>query len=205
MLSSGSTDLAKGKKFLKKLLYVQHVEKGKDVTSEIPEMYNLNFIAHLKNPTSNLGILKSSLNDEIVEVKIYSNPLEIPIKSDVTIHAFVVFKTVKLWDDKEMWWSLEKNGSYIVLQQSLDEDDVTRKIYDAKKEETKRPEPVKELKSASGNRMVLESLLQVIWNTKQLRRRYNFLTSNCQNFASFIFKELNDEGKKWSTVPSDNN
>ena len=60
MLSSGSTDLAKGKKFLKKLLYVQHVEKGKDVTSEIPEMYNLNFIAHLRNPTSNLGILKSS-------------------------------------------------------------------------------------------------------------------------------------------------
>lgn len=48
MLSSGSTDLAKGKKFLKKLLYVQHVEKGKDVTSEIPEMYNFNFIAHLK-------------------------------------------------------------------------------------------------------------------------------------------------------------
>ena len=87
---------------------MQHVEKGKDVTSEIPEMYNLNFIAHLRNPTSNLGILKSSLNDEIVEVKIYSNPLEIPIKSDVTIHAFVVFKTVKLWDDKDMWWSLEK-------------------------------------------------------------------------------------------------
>nr|CAH0112554.1 unnamed protein product [Daphnia galeata] len=39
MWSSGSTssDLAKGKKFLKKLQYVQHVDKEKETASEIPE------------------------------------------------------------------------------------------------------------------------------------------------------------------------
>jgi hypothetical protein len=39
MWNSGSTssDLAKGKKFLKQLLYVQHVDKKKDTASEIPE------------------------------------------------------------------------------------------------------------------------------------------------------------------------
>jgi hypothetical protein len=56
-------------------------------------------------------------------------------------------------NSKVTWWSsLEKNGKYIVLQQSLEKDDVTQKLYDAeKKDHVKRFEPVKTQKSARGN------------------------------------------------------
>ena len=36
---STSSDLAKGRKFLNQLLYVQHVDKEKDTASEIPEPF----------------------------------------------------------------------------------------------------------------------------------------------------------------------
>ena len=37
--STTSSDLATGKKFLKKLLYVQHVDEEKDTASETPGRY----------------------------------------------------------------------------------------------------------------------------------------------------------------------
>ena len=221
MSSSGftSSDLAKGRKFLNQLLYVQHVDKEKDTASEIPEQSleehlltsrqmfaDLNFTPYLKNPKANVGILKSFLTDTIILAKVYSNPLPIPLasKSNVTIHAFVVLTT---WNDsdskKRMWWSLEKNGKYIVLQQSPRKNDVTQKIYDAeKKEHVQRLGPVKELQSAIGNAMDIRNLLQAIWKTNQLSSPYHLLLSNCQNFASFVFAKSNYEGKKWSTVTS---
>ena len=43
-----------------------------------------------------------------------------------------------------MWWSIEKNGQHIVLQQSLNKDDVIKKIYDTeKKESVERLGPIK--------------------------------------------------------------
>ena len=69
MWSSGSTssDLAKGKKFLKKLQYVQHVDKEKDTASEIPELTLQDLLAdrtvvHDSNSTENLGNLKANLD-----------------------------------------------------------------------------------------------------------------------------------------------
>ena len=79
MSTSGSTssDLAKGKKFLKKLFYVQHLDKDKDTTSEISDRYiqqylladrihfhDSNFTEYLKSPKENLSILKSSMTDD---------------------------------------------------------------------------------------------------------------------------------------------
>jgi hypothetical protein len=214
-MSIGSSDLAKGKKFLKQLLYVQHVDKEKQTTSEISEQLlhehilsdrkvfsDANFTSKLKNPQGNFDILKTSLTqDFIIAVQIYSNPLPtIPFKSNFTIHAFVVFKTRNKWNSKETWWSLEKNGTYIVLQQSLNKDDVTKKTYGDEKKETKRLEPVEKLESTNGKGQSIKYLLQVIWETSQLNKRYNLFFSNCQNFTSIIFKKLT--GGKWQTVTS---
>lgn len=55
---------------------------------------------------------------------------DLPSVCDVTIHALVVFKTDDFATGKEMWWSLEKNRHYIVLQHSPDQADVVDKIYD---------------------------------------------------------------------------
>jgi ankyrin repeat protein len=212
MLRSGSSDLAKGKKFLNQLLYVQHVDKGKDTVSEIPELFfyeylltdreifsSFNFTTYLSNPKANLEILKSSLKDDITKVIVYSNPLPIPIKSDVTVHAFVVFETENEANSKVTWWSLEKNGHYIVLQQSPNKDDVTQKIYNAEKKETKRLEPVRERENAVGNYRPLEGLLRALWETSQLSNPYHLLISNCQNFTTFVFEKSTFQENKWST------
>jgi ankyrin repeat protein len=216
MWGSGSLDLAKGKKFLNQLLYVQHVDKEKDTTSTISEQslreYLLvnhkifsdsNFSEYLRNPKANVGILKSSLKDVITHVQVYSNPLPVAmLRSEVTIHAFVAITTKNRRTKKEMWYSIEKNGKNIVLQQSPYEYDVTEKLYDAEKMElVQRPEPVTERKSARGNFRGLERLLRAIWETNQLSTNYHLLFSNCQNLASFVFRKSNSR-KKWSTVTS---
>jgi hypothetical protein len=157
----------------------------------------------LKHPTANLDILKSSLDHFIHLTTVYSNPLPIPLKSGVTIHAFVVFQTKKNKAESEetCWWSLEKNGKYIVLQQSPVKEDVTEKLYDPpeKKEHVQRLGPVKLLESARGNLDFLINLLRAIWKTSQINKSYHLLYSNCQNFASFVFENSNLHGKKWST------
>jgi hypothetical protein len=107
--ASPSSDLAKGKKFLEKLQYVQHVDKEKDTASEITEqilrdlLADISKVCHDSNSTENLGnpdmanlnILKSFLKDRITNVRVFSNPLPIPILSPsiVPVQAFVVFVT----------------------------------------------------------------------------------------------------------------
>ncbi|XP_046648232.1 serine/threonine-protein phosphatase 6 regulatory ankyrin repeat subunit B-like [Daphnia pulicaria] len=250
MWSSGSTssDLAKGKEFVKNLLYVQHVDKEKDTTSEIPELFLLDYILQDKSdggssslysrrdchlnvtsnsasqPNSNLDILKSALKNRLLEVSVYSNPLPIrtplerysvrnalnipslPSLSDVAIHAFVVFKTMDTTDGSNKiinWWSIEKNGRYIILQQSLYFKEVSESVYDVERRKTvRRLGPVKELTKAYVNNRWLKGLFASIWDTDQLNQPYHLFTSNCQIFASFIFENTNDEGKKWSTLIS---
>jgi hypothetical protein len=157
-------------------VYVQHVDKKKDTASEIPErslheyliidrkeISDSELTEYLRNPTVNLDILKSSLKDIIVHAMVYSNPLPIPIKSGVTIHAFVVFQTMNESNSEKTWWSLEKNGKYIVLQQSLVKKDVMYKLYDPeKKEHVQRLEPVELRESARGNYKTLVYLLRAI-------------------------------------------
>jgi ankyrin repeat protein len=214
--ASPASDLAIGKYFIEKLLYVQHVDKEKDPASEIPEptlqhllasddrkaFHDSNSTENVGNSESNLNILKSSLKDRIDEVVVYSNPLPISLGSSsrVMFHAFVVFATLNTKSRKKMCWSLEKNGKYIVLQQSTEMDDVVEKLYDAEKgQSVERYGRVKIKKFAMGNFKPLEDLMRVIWETNQISDPYHFLYSNCQNFASFIFEKLNGERKKWST------
>jgi hypothetical protein len=216
MSRSGSSDLAKGKKFTKQLLYVQHVDKEKDTASTISEQsldeYLLNnskifsdsnFAEYLRNPKANVDILKSSLQDEKVLIAhVCTNPLPATPKTAVTIHAFVVFMTENLKTKNYVYYSLEKNGQYIVLQQSPNVDDVMFKLYDPEEKKlVKRLLPVELPESATGNYKDLEYLLQAIWETNQLSTKYHLLSSNCQNFAEFVFKEASFGGKgyKWST------
>jgi ankyrin repeat protein len=249
MWSSGSTssDLAKGKEFVKKLLYVQHFDKEKDTTSEIPELFLLDYILQDKSddgssslysrrdchlnvtsnsasqPKSNLDILKSALKHGLQYVYVYSNPLPIrtplerysvrnalnmpslPSLSDVAIHAFVVFQTEDTTNgsNKINWWSIEKNGRYIILQQSPSIKEVSEIVYDVERRKAvRRLGPVKELTKAYVNNRWLKGLFASIWETEQLNQPYHLFTSNCQIFASFVFEKVNDEGKKWSTLIS---
>jgi hypothetical protein len=208
-----SDHIAKAEKLTDPLLYAQHVDKNKETVSIISQqsireyflghgqtLSDTNFTEYLKNPKANVDILKSFLQDEITHVQVYTNPLPFLLNWRVTNHAYVVFKTRNPTTNEEMWWSLEKNTKYIVLQQSPVKDDVTEKLYDdGKKELVKRHGPVKPQKSAMGKTEGLEYLLRAIWETNQLNKDYHLLFANCQNFASFVFETANCEGKKWST------
>ena len=226
---STSSDLAKGREFAKQLLYVQHVDEEKPTASKMSEDVLLNCILkgiHLytapnsSQSDSNFDILKSSVRNEILQVSVYSNPLPIhstleaysfrklfkmpslPAWCDVAFHAFVVLKTLDPIDNNRInWWSMEKNGKYIILQQSSELTEVCERVYDVEKGNTvKRLGPVKELTWAIGNHQTFLKLFQSLWQTNQLNQTYHVLSSNCHNFASFVFEKANGEGKKWSTA-----
>jgi ankyrin repeat protein len=203
-----SLNRAKGKYFTKQLLYVQHVDKEKDTASTISEQsldeYFLNsskIFSDLSNPKANVDILKSSLQDEkVFAALVCTNPHPATPKTAVTFHAFVVFWTENLKTQNGMWYSMETNGRYIVLQQSPNKDDVMYKLYDPEEEKlVKRLGPVKHRRIARGNGKELEYLLRAIWETNQLNNDYHPLISNCQNFASFVFEKSNLYGETWST------
>ena len=81
MENSGFISSNQGEQFRQTLLYVQHVDEKKDTSSEIPDRYlrehlvrtdiaDLDFEEHLRNPKSNLLILKESLKDKVTLIKI---------------------------------------------------------------------------------------------------------------------------------------
>ena len=207
-----SLDLPTGKLFQKKLLYVQHVDESKPLTTEIPiselkfnVLYNslklrdaiLEFPSDKSFHTDDvLGILKNYLKDPITNIRVYSNPLPSLPDVSVLIHAFAVFKTKPIPSiAKEMWWSLEKNGKYIILQQSTNEKDVVDTTFDVNENKmNRRLLPVKELISAKGNGD-LENILESLIFSNQLELLYHLWSANCQRFASYIFKKANGEGK----------
>ena len=44
--------------------------------------------------------------------------------------------------------------------------------------------------------------MRIIVDTNMLNEPYHLMFSNCQNFASFVFKELSHGREKWSTMTS---
>lgn len=198
--------LALGKQFSGKLLYVQYVDRNTEKVHKITDPFLKDFILDVKfsdpwytyyaatTRDSNIHILKSALANEIVNVEVYTCPMKgYPIKIP---HAYAVFQTQDK-DKKPMWWSFDKNGLDIVLQQSLNKEDVTKEIYnDKKQKKVKRPEAVKEEISAKSH-ISLENLLRILWNTLQLGQSYHVFLSNCWDFAAFVFEQTNSEGKKW--------
>ena len=190
---------AKGKKFSGKLLYVnQNIEKMDEISQQQLE----DFILHVKlsNPyftyyasttrDSNIDILKSALSDEIVNVEVYTCPMKGYPKP--LLHAYAVFQT-KNKENEVMWWSFDKNGHHIVLQQSQNKEDVIKKIYKYKKKIiNKRPEPIKEEETAKAHGS-LKNLLRLLWG----QFSYHLNLSNCWQFAKFVFEKINREDKKW--------
>jgi ankyrin repeat protein len=176
---------------------------------------DLKFSEYVNNPKSNIEVLKSGLQNDIQQVYVFSNPLsfavrfngfslreflklpKLPSIRDVTIHAFVVFQTFDIVAGKEIWWSIEKNGLYTVLQHSSNKTDVVDHIYDADKNESvKRLEPVKELANAASSYR-LSHVLNIIWETRLFSTKYHLIKGNCQHFASLVYEKANYEGRTW--------
>ncbi|XP_046457486.1 uncharacterized protein LOC124204457 isoform X1 [Daphnia pulex] len=200
-------DLAKGKKSSGKLLYVQYVDLNIETKHEITDPFLKDFILDVKfsdpyftyyassTRGSNLDILKNALSDKIINVHVYSCPMD--DTPEWIPHTYAVFQTEDT-QQKQMWWSFEKNGEDIVLQQSPYEEDVTKYIYDnTKTQNISRLETVK-VETSAPAQGTLENLLRYFWNAGQIYLSYHLFLSNCWQFAEFVFEKLNTEGGKWT-------
>lgn len=68
-------------------------------------------------------LCETSFKDDICKVLVYSSPLtNLNRKENLLYHAFAIFKTKDIEGGQTAWWSVEKNGEYIVLQRTLKPD-----------------------------------------------------------------------------------
>lgn len=227
-MSATSCALPKGKLFLGKILHVQHVDKNRATTTEISDLeLILNVLKDVRyrrdeeeikeeskrdgdrdkyaspGKSAKFKVLKQSFGNQIFDIGVYSKPL--PIVPDVFIafHAFAVFRTNQIPESESaaMWWSFEKNGKYVILQQSPNKADVVESVFDVNEEKIgARLLPVKELTAAQGKYMSLEALLESILFSSQLSTAYHVWSANCQKFASYVFQTANGEREKWKTL-----
>jgi hypothetical protein len=117
-------------------------------------------------------------------------------------HAFAIFKTKSIEGGQTAWWSVEKNGEYIVLQRTLkpDQSYIRDYLYAQQNSQEyatmkKRNTPIKLLAESSGR---VFDFLRALSDRQDLNERNHFISSNCQEFASFVFNTISGETKKWN-------
>jgi hypothetical protein len=93
-------------------------------------------------------------------------------------HAFIVFET------KNWFWSIEKNSAGIVIQRSKKKESVKCHLGPCS-----RPEPIEESDEDTG-RFKVEDLIAWLYKEKELNKKYNVKTANCQHFAERIWEEF---------------
>jgi hypothetical protein len=64
---------------------------------------------------------------------------------------------------------------------------------------TTRNTPVKMLSESTG-RGTLFDFLRALVDRHDLNERYHFFSSNCQEFASFVFNTISGKKKKWNAT-----
>ena len=119
------------------------------------------------------------VREAIAQIWVYKCPLhEMQLSQVLLNHQFVVFGT-SAW-----WWSIEKNDQQIVIQRSKKWEWVKNHL---KREARKTP--VKEMSGDKG-RKCMNDLIEFLYQKNELRKRYDVIEENCQDFAQRIFDEF---------------
>ena len=129
-------------------------------------------------------------SEYILKITIYKTPLsEIQLTDSLLYHVFIVFET------SDWWWSIEKNSEGITLQRSKIMLAV-REYYRRKKRIKGTSWSIEEIVHDKGRR-TLNQLIDFLWKSDELNRKYSWLNSNCKGFAKRIFDEV-AERKTWN-------
>jgi hypothetical protein len=132
--------------------------------------------------------LMSDINEEIVKISIYKNPINsIQLTNYIIYHAFVVFQT------KNYCWSIEKETEGLTIQRSLLSKNVIYK-YRHKERTSNILNKVSLIIQAKGKGKV-KDLIDLIYSKDLLFKEYSIKEGNCKNFAEIIFNSCNSEGK----------
>ena len=139
--------------------------------------------------------LLSTLQDEIdpqgtdiiTHVYAFKVPLdERCLTNMVFFHSYITFRSVNS-AEQETWWSIEKNRSFIVLQNGRTHEKVRDKVSDEKRCESWfywKPQLLG--KDVCANRSLL-SLVELLKINDELGIHYQGPTENCQKFAKVMF------------------
>jgi hypothetical protein len=201
----------KGRCFTQKLLYINEADSETVIGDEIDPFkfhteLSVSQFKKNKRPKKALWQLcETSFKDDICEVLVYSSPLtNLNRNEKLLYHAFAIFQTKNIEGGQTAWWSVEKNGEYIVLQRTIkpDQSYIRDYLYAQQNSQEyatmkKRNTPIKLLAESSG-RGTLFDFLRALSNRQDLNERYHFISSNCQEFASFVFNTISGEKKKWN-------
>jgi hypothetical protein len=97
-------------------------------------------------------------------------------------HQFIVLETGS-W-----WWSIEKDSEGILIQRSIQLEDVEEKFIT----EPRAP-PILDLKSAKGRPgSGMNDVVNYVYNNNELSKTYNVVLENCKHFATRIFNGFSD-------------
>lgn len=119
--------------------------------------------------------------EKIERVYLYKTPIsEIQLTHAFLYHEFVVFQT------KNWWWSIEKNGEFLVIQRSKTLEavkDKFRKQLRVTKEYWGKPTEIK----SGVSKISMKNLIDWLHKENWLQERYDLLSSNCQHFGNAVY------------------
>ena len=126
----------------------------------------------------------------IMKVMAYKVPLsEKQLTAFVFYHTFIVFKT------ENWWWSIEKKSEGITIQRSKYLSVV--KHYYRQKRRNYGVECMEKAEYIGW--YTVYNLIGWLESKNQLKKKYNFLTSNCKHFASAVFSHMSVP--RWNINP----
>lgn len=121
--------------------------------------------------------------ENIIKASIYKVPLnEGQWTNAILNHQFVVFET------ECYHWSIEKNDEGLTVQRSKQWNAVLRR-YRQKPRITGTYWDVQLIEKDQGRRTMGE-LIHWLWQKDHLNKKYNWITNNCQHFATLVFNEI---------------
>lgn len=121
--------------------------------------------------------------ERILEVFMYKIPLSESQWTNLLFnHQFIIFET------DSFWWSIEKNDAGLTVQRSKKKDAVLRRYRQKPRIEGSYWD-VQLIEKDKGRRTMGE-LIEWLWKKDHLNKKYDWLTSNCKDFAQFVFNEI---------------
>ena len=123
---------------------------------------------------------KIDVNQNILNIWLYKESLtELQLTQKHLHHQFVVLQT-----GAQCWWSVEKDGRYIVIRRS----DRLEVVRDNDKR-GERIKPIVKMRSGVGAGS-MGDLIDFLFDNDELWKTYHVTKENCQDFATRVFNKL---------------
>ena len=131
-------------------------------------------------------------SEDILKVWVYKEPLgEGQFTNVVLFHAYTVLKT------NQWYWSFEKNREGLTVQRAKNFEAVAKRYR--QKERTSMDSFGLQLIKEDKGEKTMNQLVDYLYDENELNQTYNWVSSNCKNFASKIFNFV-ARSERWNHI-----